>query len=108
MTVTNKSLYEEVKEDFARWCRSRQRKKHRAFVLKRKAHWAAKTDEVIIAAHRDAVGWLMMEDPTVMTSPYELPTRFSRSCRSRLQKHILPEMKKRGIDEREYTLQDFC
>lgn len=103
-----KSFYEEVKEDFARWRRSRLRKKHRAYVLKRKAHWAAKTDEVIIEAHRDAVGWLMMEDPTVMTSPCTLPVRFARSHRRRLTVHILPEMKKRGINEREYTLLDFC
>lgn len=94
-------------EAFKRWCRSRGRRKLRAYVAKRNAHWAAKSDKDILVAHKDAVGWLMMEDPTVYTRPYELPIRFSRSCRSRLKKFILPEMKKRGLDEPKYTLYDF-
>lgn len=94
-------------EVFKRWCRSRLRTKLRAKSARYKAVWAAKPDEDIIHAHKDAMGWIILERPGKYTSGYKSLGPVVRSCRSRLNKYILPEMKKRGINEREYTLQDF-
>jgi hypothetical protein len=69
--------------------------------------WAAKPDEDIIHAHKDAMGWIILERPGKYTSGYKSVGPIAVNCRRRLKTYILPEMKKRGIDEREYTLQDF-
>ena len=94
-------------ESFKRWSRARLRRKLRAKSARYKAVWANKPDEDIIHAHKDAMGWIILERPGKYTSGYKSLGSVTRSCRRRLKKYILPEMKKRGIDEREYTLHDF-
>lgn len=94
-------------ESFKRWRRARYRRKLRTEAARYKAVWADKSDESIIASHKDAMGWLILERPGKYTSGYKSVGPLAVSCRKRLKKYILPEMKKRGIDEREYTLHDF-
>ena len=93
-------------EAFKRWRRSRLRQKLRARSARYKAVWAARTDDEITNSYMDASSWLMLEKPKKHTSGYTLPTSLSNSCRQRLKKYILPEMKKRGIDEKQFNDQD--
>jgi hypothetical protein len=91
---------------FKRWRRARHRKMLRFLAVQHKAAWAARTDDEIINAYKDSMSWLMLEKPGKHTSGYTLPISFSNSCRGRLEKYILPEMKKRGIDEKQFTDRD--
>jgi len=93
-------------EAFKRWRRARHRKMLRARSARYKAVWRAKADDQIIHSYKDAMSWLMFEDPTVMHRPYKLPKGLSSGCRQRLNKYILPEMKRRGIDENQFTESD--
>jgi len=106
-TRTSKSLYEEATEYFARWRRSRLRRKLRAKSAKYKAVWANKSNDSIIAAHKDAIGWVLLESPGKHTRGYKSVSPIAQRSRKRLKTYILPEMKKRGIHERKYTLYDY-
>jgi len=93
-------------EAFKRWRRARHRKTLRFLAAQRKAVWAVRTDDEIINSYKDAMSWLMLEKPGKHTSGYTLPKSFSNSCRGRLDKYILPEMKRRKIDDKQFTDRD--
>ena len=59
-------------ESFKRWRRARLRRKLRAKSARYKAVWAAKPDEAIIHAHKDAMGWIILERPGARIHPARL------------------------------------
>ena len=61
----------------------------RSRALKIKALWARTSNQTLLATYHDTISWLQRDD---------LPAKLRKRIRKRLDKRIIPEMERRGID----------
>lgn len=55
--------------------------------------WDKRTDDEIVASHDDAMSWIELADGFFSDSLADVV----KSCQSRLDNYILPQMEKRGL-----------
>lgn len=84
-------LEESIIQKVRSWLEDRQNRKIQAI-------WDKKSDDQIMDAYADAVDWLSTEEGSLGEKGFRLPKSLKDSLDLRLQKYIIPQIKKRGLE----------
>ena len=60
--------------------------------------WDRKSDESVLIAYNDCIGWVRLMEQTSSNVPTPVLDELYVECKSKLDRYILPQIKRRGLD----------